>query len=54
MRMPRCSLVRRVREIASSIPTRGDRTGEGFGAGVCIGCHGRFGIDYVVLEYPLE
>ncbi len=39
---------------ANAIPTRGDRTGEGFGAGVCIGCHGRFGIDYVVIEYPLE
>ncbi len=39
---------------ANAIPRRGDRTGEGFGAGVCIGCHGRFGVDYVIIEYPLE
>ncbi len=37
-----------------AIPTRGTRTGEGFGAGVCIGCHGRFGVDYVTIPYPLE
>ena len=38
---------------ANAIPVQGSRTGEGFGAGVCIGCHGRFGQDYVVVEYPL-
>ena len=36
-----------------AIPVRGTRTGEGFGAGICIGCHGRFGVDYVTIPYPL-
>ena len=39
---------------ANAIPVRGTRTGEGLGAGICIGCHGRFGSDYVVIGYPFE
>ena len=35
------------------IPVKGMRTGEGFGAGICIGCHNRFGVDFVIVEYPL-
>jgi hypothetical protein len=36
----------------NAIPVKGTRTGEGLGAGLCVGCHGRFGTDYVVIEYP--
>ena len=39
---------------ANAIPVRGTRTGEGLGAGICIGCHSRSGVDYVVIEYPLQ
>ena len=41
-------------EDANAIPVRGTKTGEGLGAGVCIGCHGRFGLDFVTIEYPLK
>ncbi len=38
----------------NAIPKRGTRTGEGFGAGMCIGCHRRFGTDFVASDYPLK